>query len=256
MEINNYEKEHNARLRMLAPECTVLLKKNGDFPLPSAGQIALYGSGARLTIKGGTGSGDVNSRYYVTAEQGLREAGFTVTSGKWLDAYDAIRAQAKKAFIAEVTRIARQKKTMPVLEGMGRVMMEPEYQLPLDAQGDTAVYVLARNSGEGNDRKPEAGDVKLTKTEIRDILECSRRYSRFMLVLNVGGVVDLTPVNQVPNILILSQLGVVTGEVLADILLGKANPSGKLTTTWTSWEDYSSIGNFGDPADTYYKEGI
>ena len=235
MEINSYEREHNARLRMLAPECTVLLKKNGDFPLPAAGQIALYGSGARQTIKGGTGSGDVNSRYFVTVEQGLKDAGFTVTSEKWLDSYDAVRAQAKKNFIAEVNRIAKEKKTMPMLESMGRVMAEPEYQLPLDADGDTAVYVLARNSGEGNDRKPEAGDVKLTETEIRDILECSRRYSRFMLVLNVGGVVDLTPVNQVPNILILSQLGVVTGEVLADILLGKANPSGKLTTTWTAW---------------------
>ena len=113
MEINSYEREHNARLRMLAPECTVLLKKNGDFPLPAAGQIALYGSGARQTIKGGTGSGDVNSRYFVTVEQGLKDAGFTVTSEKWLDSYDAVRAQAKKNFIAEVNRIAKEKKTMP-----------------------------------------------------------------------------------------------------------------------------------------------
>lgn len=256
MEINSYEKEHNASLRMLAPECTVLLKKNGDFPLSTAGKIALYGNGARLTIKGGTGSGDVNSRFFVTVEQGLKEAGFIVTSGKWLDAYDAVRAQAKKAFLSQISKIAKQKKTMPILEGMGRVMPEPNYQIPLDAEGDAAIYVLARNSGEGNDRKPEAGDVKLTETEIRDILECSRRYHRFMLVLNVGGVVDLAPVNQVPNILILSQLGVVTGEVLADILLGKATPSGKLTTTWTAWEDYAGIGSFGDPADTYYREGI
>lgn len=256
MELNGYEREHIDELRLLAPECTVLLKKNADFPLPAAGKIALYGSGARLTVKGGTGSGDVNSRFYVTVEQGLTEAGFCVTSKKWLDAYDVIRAQAKKAFIAEVTRIAKEKKTMPILESMGRVMTEPSYQLPLDAEGDTAIYVLSRNSGEGNDRKAEAGDVKLTDTEIRDILECSRKYRRFMLVLNVGGVVDLSPVDEVPNILILSQLGVVTGTVLADILLGKATPSGKLTTTWTAWEDYASIGNFGNSSDTYYNEGI
>lgn len=256
MEINRYEKEHNERLRMLAPECTVLLRKNGDFPLAAPGKIALYGSGARHTVKGGTGSGDVNSRFYVTAEQGLKDAGFTLTSTKWLDAYDVVRAKAKKEFIAEVNRIAKEKKTMPIMEGMGRVMPEPAYQLSLDADGDTAIYVLARNSGEGSDRKPEAGDIKLTETEIRDILECSQRYAHFMLVLNVGGVVDLTPVNTVPNILLLSQLGVVTGEVLADILLGKAVPSGKLTTTWTAWEDYSAIGSFGDGADTYYKEGI
>lgn len=112
MEINRYEKEHNARLRMLAPECTVLLKKNGDFPMAAPGKIALYGNGARHTVKGGTGSGDVNSRFYITAEQGLKDAGFTLTSTKWLDAYDVVRAQAKKDFIAEVNRIAKEKKTM------------------------------------------------------------------------------------------------------------------------------------------------
>ena len=57
MAVNRYEKEHFAKLRKLAPECTVLLKKNGDFPLREAGPVALYGSGARCTVKGGTGSG-------------------------------------------------------------------------------------------------------------------------------------------------------------------------------------------------------
>ncbi len=38
--------------------------------------------------------------------------------------------------------------------------------------------------------------------------------------------------------------------------LGKQNPSGKLTTTWAAWEDYSAEGTFGDWDDTYYNEGI
>ena len=45
-----------------------------------------------------------------------------------------------------------------------------------------------------------------------------------MLVLNVGGVVDLSPVKNVSNILLLSQLGIPTGDVLADRMLGKSNP--------------------------------
>ena len=77
-----------------------------------------------------------------------------------------------------------------------------------------------------------------------------------MLVLNVGGPVDLTPVLEVRNILLLSQLGVVTGNVLADILLGKANPSGKLSTTWAKWDDYSKIGDFGGHDEVHYVEGI
>ena len=77
-----------------------------------------------------------------------------------------------------------------------------------------------------------------------------------MLVLNVSGVIDLSPVLGVSNILLLSQLGTVTGDVFADILLGIQNPSGKLTTTWTKVEDYPCFNEFGDLHDTFYKEGI
>lgn len=73
---------------------------------------------------------------------------------------------------------------------------------------------------------------------------------------NVGGAIDLSPVMEVGNILILSQLGVQTGSALADIVLGKAYPSGKLTTTWTKWEDYSDFASFGEQDDTRYQEGI
>ena len=58
----------------------VLLKKNGAFPLKAAGRLALYGSGARHTVKGGTGSGEVNGRFFTTVEQGLRDAGFALTT--------------------------------------------------------------------------------------------------------------------------------------------------------------------------------
>ena len=79
-EVQDFEKEHLSTLRSLAPECMVLLKKNGDFPLSEPCKIALYGAGARETIKGGTGSGDVNVRHYVSVEEGLENAGFTVTT--------------------------------------------------------------------------------------------------------------------------------------------------------------------------------
>jgi beta-glucosidase len=256
MKLNDYEIRHNAYLREHGAECTVLLKKDGEFPLKAAGQIAAYGSGVRNTIKGGSGSGEVNSRFFITIEDGLKNAGFTITSNDWLDGYDGVRAAAKKQFIKAVKEEAKAKHTQAVILGMGRSMAEPEYQLPLDGAGDTAIYVLSRISGEGSDREPVAGEIKLSDTEKRDILECNEKYRNFMLVLNVGGVVDLSDVSHVKNILILSQLGVETGAILADILLGKSNPSGKLTTTWAAWEDYPTIGEFGNKDETRYKEGI
>lgn len=256
MELFDYEKEHIGLLRDSLAECTLFLRQNGAFPLEAPGRIAAYGNGVRHTVKGGTGSGEVNSRYSVNVEQGLKDAGFTITTGRWLDAFDQVEQDAQKAFVKEIKERAKKKHTMAILEGMGAVMPQPEYDLPLDGEGNTAIYVLSRISGEGNDREPIPGDIRLTDSEAKTILALDAKYEKFMLVLNVGGVVDLTPVKEVSNILVLSQLGVETGSVLADILLGRANPSGKLTTTWASWEDYCKEGEFGDINDTRYKEGI
>ena len=256
MELQQYEKEHIKKLRRLLPECTVLLKSNGDFPLERTGQLALYGSGARHTVKGGTGSGEVNSRYFVNAERGLKKAGFTVTTQEWMDAYDQIRVDAKKQFIKDIKLRAKQKHTNAIVEGMGAVMPEPEYNLPLNGEGDAAVYILSRISGEGNDRNYTPGDILLTQTEQRDILSLHKKYDKFLLVINAGGPVDLTPVLEVDNILVLSQLGVDTGTVLANLILGKAYPSGKLTTTWTSGNNYPPMVEFGNADDTHYREGI
>lgn len=221
--LQEHERRHLGTLRALAPECAVLLKRRGDFPLREPGDIALYGAGARRTLKGGTGSGDVNSRFFVTCEQGLEEAGFRVTTKAWLRGFDE-RGSA---------------------DG-----------LPLDGAGDTALYVLSRTSGEGWDRSDAPGDYRLTETEIRDILAANEKYEHFMLVLNVCGPVDLSPVLEADNILLLSQLGAVTGRVLADLILGAGVPSGKLASTWVRAEDLGGPGDFGTPDAVRYREGI
>ncbi|WP_277935185.1 beta-glucosidase [Parablautia muri] len=258
-EVQAFEKEHIAAARLLAPECMVLLKNDGTLPLKGTGKLALYGSGARNTIKGGTGSGDVNVRHFVTVEEGLKNAGFELTTKSWLDAYDQVRNEAKKAFYGGIRKEAEAAGVTGeriMFFAMGKACPEPEYEIALAGEGDTAVYVLARNSGEGADRTPTAGDINLTETEIRDILALNEKYEKFVLVLNVGGMIDLKPVEAVKTVLILGQLGSATGDALADVLLGKAYPSGKLTMTWAPIKDYASTEGFGDPNDTYYKEGI
>ena len=256
MELYEYEREHRDLLRRLAPECMVLLKSDGTFPLEAPCKVALYGSGARETIKGGTGSGDVNVRHYTTVEEGLENAGFTVTTKPWLESYSALRQQAHVGFVAGIKAKAKELGVPALLLGMGAVMPEPEYDLPLDGEGELCVYVLGRISGEGSDRHPAPGDFQLTQTEIRDILACREKYGKLLLVLNVGGVVDLSPVLQVENILLLSQTGMALGDALADVVLGNAYPSGKLASTWAKWEDYCQVGDFAQPDDTHYTEGV
>ena len=254
--MNEYERRHNEMIRRFGAECTVLLRSDGSFPLDGPCRLALYGSGARRTVKGGTGSGEVNSRRFVTAEEGLEAAGFTITTKAWLDGYGRLWPEAKKRFLRKLKRAALKRGTLAILSDMGAVMPEPEYALPLEGDGEAAIYVLSRVSGEGSDRKPIPGDILLTQTEKRDILALHRRFRRFLLVLNVGGPVDLSPVSAVRNILLLSQLGGETGNILADVVLGKAAPSGRLTTTWSAWGDYPALGSFGEKNDARYNEGL
>ncbi|WP_130836574.1 beta-glucosidase [Lachnoclostridium sp. Marseille-P6806] len=254
--MEQYERDHLALVTDNAAECTVLLRANGAFPLEKPGKLAAFGSGLRYTVKGGTGSGEVNSRFQYSIEQSLEREGFEITTKSWLDGYDRVRSLSKKAFFRELKAEARRKHENVYLYAMGKEMKEPDHELPLEKSGDAAIYVLSRNSGEGSDREATEGDVMLSASELRDILALQRMYERFMLVLNVGGVVDLSPLDGVENILLLSQLGVDSGKVLADILTGRQNPSGKLTTTWAAWEEYSREGTFGDWNETRYNEGI
>ena len=253
--VKPHEIKNIKRLRSHLGECTVLLKKDGSFPLEEPGTIAAYGSGVRHTVKGGTGSGEVNSRYFVTVEKGLLKAGFTIVNGGWLDEYDRIRENNKAAFYKDIKAKAKKEKKNVIAASMGAVILEPEYELPLTFGADAAIYVVGRSSGEGNDRLDVKGDYRLTDTEVRDILALNGRYERFMLVINAGGPVDLSEVMEVRNILVLSQLGVETGRALAGLLLGKLYPSGKLTTTWAPYKDYG-IASFGERDDTLYSEGV
>ena len=252
-----YEKEHLELVRKMTPECMVMLKSDGSFPLEAPGEVALYGSGARCTMKGGGGSGDVNVRSFTTVEQGLENAGFTITTKEWLDAYEEERQKAKKSFRAKMKEKIAADGIDQLMENLTIVMPEPDYELPLNGGGDTAVYVLARFCAEGADRLETAGDLFLSSTEIRDILALEKKYPRFLLVLNTACMVDLSPVaGEVGNILLLSQPGMAVGDAFADVLLGKAYPSGKLAVTWAAWEDYCREGEFGGREDVRYREGI
>lgn len=255
--MENYETEHRERIRKLAPECMVLLKSDATFPLERAGKIALYGNGARRTLKGGRGSADVNVKSYTTVEQGLVNAGFEITTKYWMDAYEEEWKKARPVFRKWLKEKIAAEGMDRLMENLSIVMPEPEYEIPLTGEGDTAVYVLSRLCGEGVDRQDVKGDFRLTDTEIRDILQLETQYRKFLLVLNTGCIVDLSPVaDKVSNILLLSQVGMTIGDSLADVILGKAYPSGKLAATWAAADDYCKIGEFGDRDDTRYREGV
>ena len=258
-EMAEHEIKHIQFLRESASECTLFLNRNEEFPIEKPTSVLLIGSGARNTSKGGLGSGDVESRYFTTCEEGLENAGFTITTKRWLDEYPKLKDSKRNEYIKYIFDLSEKLQTTSAELAEGVVFPEVEYDLEIteeEQKADIAIYVLGRNSGEGMDRRIVKGEALLTDTEIKDILFLNEKFKKFMLVLNVYGVVDLSPVKEVSNILLLSQLGVVTGDILADIVLGKTNPSGKLATTWSKMEDYKFINDFGELDDTKYLEGV
>ena len=87
-EMTDSEILHLKLVRELGGECPVLLENRRVLPIRQPGRIALYGSGARHTVKGGSGSGEVNTRFEVNIYDGLKDAGFDITTDGWLDRYD------------------------------------------------------------------------------------------------------------------------------------------------------------------------
>lgn len=268
-EISQREKDHMKEVRGLAGECMTLLENDGTLPLKRTGKIALYGNGARRTVKGGTGSGNVNSRSVATVEDGLEEAGFTVTTKEWLAQYDRAADEEQKNYQDKIKKIA--KETGQPEFGVMFSHQLPEAPIPAissemvrESDTDTAIYVLARNSGEGCDRHNAEGDYLLSRTELEALRAVAANYKNTIVILNVANIIDTTPLKEMEGIgaiLLAGQAGNIGGYAVADVLMGKSIPSGKLTDTWAkAYADYPSSAAFshnnGNVNDEYYEEGI
>lgn len=265
--VSRREMEHADLARLAAAEGIVLLKnQNGALPLARE-PIALFGAGARCTLKGGTGSGEVRERTSVSIEQGLEQAGFSIVSKRWLDDYERQLAQEKADWKADIERKIKWKG----IRAMFGIITANPFRLPTgrridagdvkDGEADTAIYVIARQAGEGTDRKLEPGDFYLDETEHANLEFLCRSYQKTIVVLNAGGMIDLGFLDELQGVdalLFFGQGGQQGGNALADILSGEASPSAKLTDTWSlQYGDYpSSLESGASKEHAVYSEGI
>ena len=257
--------------RVAAREGFVLLKNdNNALPLKNK-KIALYGMGARLTVKGGLGSGSVEERYSVNIEDGLKNAGFEITTEKWLDDYDSEYSSTYQEYHDmvedKVKDLVNPMEIIPIAHSYvyrypsGRLVTKEDIE---NSNTDTAIYVLMRQAGECNDRKLEKGDYYITDIERENLRIVSEAYKNTILVINVGGHIDLSFLDEIKGIdavVLFVQGGEEGGNALSDVLSGKVNFSGKLSDTIPlRYEDIPFGDEFsylnGDLKNEYYKEGI
>lgn len=268
-EMTDNEILHMNLVRELGGECMVLLENRGALPIRQPGKIALFGNGVRHTVKGGSGSGEVNTRFNVNVYDGFKEAGFEITTDEWLSKYDEVYDQnladykqtAEAYAEAQACSLANAYFIVPRPLPVEPLINEQDF---LDSATDTAVYVIARESGEGRDRTAEKGDYYLTDEEEANIDFIITHYAKSIIILNTGGIIDTSDLKSDPRLgalLLAGQTGNQGGSIIADVVTGKVNPSGKLSDTWAkSYEDYPGAAEFGsnngDLDDEFYREGI
>ncbi|MBQ5498675.1 MAG: glycoside hydrolase family 3 C-terminal domain-containing protein [Treponema sp.] len=255
--------------RESAAEGMVLLQNDGVLPLSKDESIAIFGSGANHTIKGGTGSGEVNERECVTILEGLRNAGLKIENEDWLkeydDSYQKARLEWKDRIIerchgnTESVDFFVAHAENPFRAPKGRAIAKQDL-----GKADVAIYVVSRIAGEGSDRKEEKGDYYLSDSEELELKTLSSLAKKLVVLINTGAQIDMGFIHSLPNlsaIVDVKQPGMEGGNAVADLITGKVTPSGKLTATWAKkYSDFPGAANFsyknGNLQKEYYNEGI
>ncbi len=250
---------HIALSKEAAKEGMVLLKNNRNIlPFRNGTKAALFGKAAFDYVKGGGGSGDVTCAYTRSLYEGLKLTGGISIFEPLCDYY---RKDVEKQYG----------------EGCAPGMtVEPDVPQELLAQAkvytDTAIITICRFSGEGWDRKSIVddgnenlwegeramaersaeifadGDFCLSKAETAMVKAVKENFPKVAVVMNVGGMVDTSwfvDEDKIGAVLMAWQGGMEGGLAAAELLMGKGNPSGKLSDTFAkTLEDYPSTYNF------------
>lgn len=271
-------REHIELSRRAATEGIVLLKNENEvLPIGQGKRVVLLGKAGEEYIKGGGGSGEVSVAYVRTLFQGLK---IKEAEGK-LCVYDGLHD-----FYASDLKAQYAAGREP---GMTVEPTLSEQQIGAAAAfSDTAIVAICRFSGEGWDRscdikgsensnvksfweeednRREAGrqifrrgDFYLSDVEQALVEQAKAHFAHVIVTLNVGGVVDtcwFCDDAAIEAALMIGQCGMEGALAAADILVGDANPSGKLVDTYAKdLTDYPSTESFHESADyvKYYED--
>lgn len=237
-------KAHAAVTRQSASEGMVLLKNSSStLPIKDIKKVSVFGITSYDFIAGGTGSGDVNKAYTIDLMTGLNSTGLEVNE-KLAKVYQSYK-DYQNTLSAAVTRRGWfwGKAVLPELD-LSRDIINSQAE-----ESEMAIITIGRQAGEGGDRK-EADDFNLTEVEQQLISNvCSAfhmKNKKVVVILNMGNVLETASWKGKPDAILLAwQPGQEGGYSVADVLTGKANPSGKLSMTWPiALLDVPSSANF------------
>lgn len=238
-------------LRRAAAEGTVLLKNDGVLPLKESDVISVFGRVQHDWFYVGYGSGgDVVKPYTVNLCEGLKNAGATLNT----ELYDIYQKWCTEN---------------PPDHGFWGHWPHYYEEMPIETtlinsaaeKSDCAIVVIGRAAGEDRENTLTRGSYYLTEDEEQLISRVCKAFDKTVIVLNIGNMIDMSWQKHLISgknaIIIPWQGGMESGNALAEVLLGKTEPSGRLTDTIAEkYTDYPSCNDFGNKEFCNYTEDI
>ena len=220
------QNSHHQLAGRAARESAVLLRRGSALPLAAGAKLAVIGDFARHPRYQGAGSSKINPTQLTSLCDALNQRGIQY---KYAHGFEA-EGGVDEALIAQAAQTAR--------------------------GADVAVVMLGLPDSfesEGFDRT----HMNLPENQNRLMAELIKTGTPIVAVLSTGGAVLLPWREQVDSILLMYLGGQNSGSAVADLLLGKANPCGKLAETWPlALENTPCHGFFGNGGNVEYREGV
>lgn len=236
-----------------AESCVLLKNEKNTLPIDPKEETALFGRVQIDYFYVGNGSGgDVCAPYAINLASGLENAGVNLNR-EVLETYKAWCAEPKNVpdpgFWAHWPRYHEE---MP---------LDPKLVERAAKTSSSAVVVIGRSAGEDRENVLKKGSFFLTDKEKEMLNTVTKYFEKVVLLLNVGSLIDFSEIDaygsKITAIMLVWQLGMESGNAVADVLTGKVTPSGKLADTVAcSYKDYPSSANFGNKKENKYVEDI
>lgn len=218
-----------ATARALAAESMVLLKNVGN-TLPLLGSqeepvpVAVFGVGQVYTVKGGTGSGNVNNLKTISLLEGLENSPSLKPDG--------LLARKYRTWCLSHENMCVEGFMVPKGYYNEEMPLSGEEVRSFSVGNDAAIVVLTRVAGEGADMKAEPGMIYLTEGEKKLMDAVTTHFEKTILLLNTAGYLEIGEyAKKFTAVLFMGLPGQDAGAV-ADVLTGSVLPSGHLTDTW------------------------
>lgn len=246
----DWDKYLKTAAQVVSEGIVMLKNEHQALPLKPHEEIALFGRIQFHYYKSGTGSGGmVNVSKVTNIVDGLQESGIKLNQ-ELLDVYHKWDNENPFDLGDGWGKEPWSQKEMPLEDSLAARAAK---------RCQTAIAVIGRTAGEEQDNSLTEGSFLLSSDEKQMLTTIRRHFSKMIVLLNVGNIIDMNELLEIaPDaILYVWQGGMTGGTGTADVLTGKISPCGKLTDTIAKHvEDYPSAPYFGDPVRNFYSEDI